>query len=532
LSISRHTDEGSSCFCSNFASVSEQLQSMLEMKWFKTDVEQQASTIGAAVSPVTHKSASGSVAVQCGEHHVHGTSKKAENICSFHLACTFFVMLAVGCCGFLIRGLFQLGCTGEVSDLNSVTAPLTYTGPRLSLVSSSLVDDGTTAPPNPSKEVMEDLELSFNSTVGETAGADSGRRLEAHGLKERAPYIIRSKHPGKWLDAELSWDHTYRHPRASLEFTDPVAWELRRSGSFYRIHSMHPGAWYEAELSWDGTNHHPMASVEFHDPVDWQFMPRGGAKYRIVSKYQHSWKNAELSWDSHSPHPLVSVEHHDPVDWEVIPAYTIKGYWMYDRSLTGAPGHTESVTLSWGTQRSHGWSHSEAFAHTVTQSATLGFEVGGDELGGSFGSSHTVDHSVTREVTRTFSNEFTFAHGQETTQSYEAGEHSTNLWKFVVSTTNNHHKFRGETVLTHTRAVEATASRGLPPKCVPGYCKFNTGCQLCTLDLGCIGPCQVLPSSCAKDRYTACPYWKLVGYCNRAYVVWMNQNCHHSCECS
>lgn len=459
---------------------------------------------------------------RAGTDHRQSLTRPQRKTYSVWLGCAFFAVLVAGTGGFLLRGTFESDCTEPVdSDYIGSVADMTDLP---TIVSSSLVDNGTVVPPDPSEEEMEEWNRSHNR-VTETEENQTGRQLQASGLKEHVPYIIRSKYAGPWYDAELSWDTvSSSHARASLEFNDPVAWELRRSGNYYRVHSLYPGSLYRAELSWDGGGGHPMASVEFHDPVDWQFVPKGGNTYRIVSKYKPSWYDAELSWDSgrRRGHPMVSVEYHDPVNWEVTPAFRVKGYWKYQRHLSGCEGCSRSVTVTWGTEQTYGWSRSSTFSSTVSMAATLGIE----------GLSQTFGVEASRSVTHTVEASFTRSYGQSITSTYVASKGATALWQFWVETTNNHRLHQGQVTVTHTDAVELTGALDQPPKCLPGYCKYNTGCQLCTHSRGCIGTCQSLPARCRPDKRTACPVWKRHGYCSRMYVAWMNQNCHHSCQCT
>jgi len=463
---------------------------------------------------------------QAGTDHRQCFISAQKKRYSVWLGCASLAVLAAGTCGFLLRGSFESDCTVPVdSDDIGLVADV---ADLPTIVSSSLVDNGTVAPPDLSAEEMEQWKISNNHSI-EIEGNPTGRQLESDGFKDGVPYIIRSKYPGGWSDAELSWDSSRRHPRASLEFYDPVAWELRRSGSYYRVHSLHPGSWFRAELSWDTESPHPMASVEFWDPVDWEFVPKGGNSYRIKSKYPHSWYNAELSWDSGGSHPMVSVEYHDPVDWEVIPAFTVKAYWKYERALSGCEGCEESVTVEWGTEQTHGWSRSSTYSKTVSSSASLGIEVEG------VGFSHTLSQEESRSITHSVEESFTRSYGVSTTKTYKASERAMALWQFYVETTSNHYAHRGQTTVTHTNAVEATGSRDQAPKCLPGYCKYKTACQICTDSKGCIGACQSspLPARCQPDEYPSyCPVWKSRGYCSRTYVTWMNTYCQHSCQCA
>merc|ERR1712110_834432 len=100
------------------------------------------------------------------------------------------------------------------------------------------------------------------------------------------------------------------------------------------------------------------------------------------------------------------------------------------------------------------------------------------------------------------------------TDTYEAGPRSTNIWQFVVVTENNHYAHSGEKVYTRTQHVELTGHADEKPRCFPGYCKYDTACQVCLKPEACIGSCAVPPpKSCTADRYpSSCAYWKSWGF--------------------
>jgi len=437
----------------------------------------------------------------------------------------FLSMVVVGCAVVLLRTGQDVFEEPEDNDFSEALLPF----------SRSLLDNGTGPPPDPSEEAVADWQLRGNSSATDSPdNLPSDRRLATPGLKEEVPYIIKSKYPGKWKDAELSWD-TYGgsrrrvgHPRASIQFDDPVAWELRSSGSYWRIHSLFPGNWYFAELSWDGTSGHPMASVEYHDPVDWEFRHSHDNQYKIVSKYPRSWHNAELSWDTHYPHPMVSVEHHDPVLWEVSPAYSMRGKWQSVASLITAPGAAYEYQVTRGISRHQEWSRSETVTTSMSSSLQAGFEKFG------FGISSTVESSVAREISSSFTDAFTTNYEVVKTVSFPVGDKATTMWRFVFEATNNHHKYKGEKVTIETRAMEVTGSYHEPPKCLPGFCQFDTGCQVCTHARGCMlsTECGVRSEPCKADVYPSwCPMWRHYGYCDQKYVAWMLRNCEYSCVC-
>lgn len=399
------------------------------------------------------------------------------------------------------------------------------------ILSSSMWIGDAKAPPQPSEDDLANLD------GPKPENTSSGRKLGSGSIKTGVPMIIRNKYPSR-LNAELSWD-TSRcgswHPMASVEYSDPVSWRFEKRGNYYAIYSMYPGSWENAELSWDTKSPHPMISVEFYDPVNWELKHQGGKNYRIKSKYPGSWHNAELSWDGSwcgSSHPMASLEFHDPVDWEITEAFSHRGFWKYIRSMPSSSSYSESTTVSYGTELTHGWSRTSTWSKTTTASVESGLEIEG--VGGM---SASLEQSVTQEVATTVTRELRTSYGKERTINYNPDAHSTSLWQFVVETTNHHYKYKGQTVSTYTQSVELTGGRGKPPRCVPGYCKFDTGCQECQPG-GRIGPPVAPPPGCSptvKDTYkpsSSCDYWKRMGYCKARYVQWMNQNCKRTCQCT
>lgn len=391
--------------------------------------------------------------------------------------------------------------------------------------------DVNAQPPSPDEKNLADWTTrAANASVDE----DKGRQLSNGAVKTGVPMIIKSKYPGYWYDAELSWDTKSPHPMASVEFGDPVAWQFHPRQGYYSIHSMYPGRWENAELSWDTKSPHPMISVEFHDPVNWELVSKGDNKYRIKSKYPGHWKNAELSWDTKQPHPMASLEFNDPVDWEVTEAFTQRGFWQHTGTISSSGSSSRSIEVCHGTEQSFGWSKTETWSKSVSDSMTAGFEIGGDWLGGSVSGSRTVETSYSHELAITVSRDFGISYGKCMTDTYAAGPRSTNIWQFVVVTENNHYAHRGEKVYTTTQHVELTGRADEKPRCLPGYCEYDTACQVCLKPEACMESCVgVPPKSCTADRYHQawCAYWKSFGFCGHSYVAWMNDNCQHTCQC-
>lgn len=387
------------------------------------------------------------------------------------------------------------------------------------LSSSVWIGDVNAPPPQPSEDDLVNLE------GPKPENTSTGRKLGSGSIKTGVPMIIRNKYPSR-LNAELSWDTSRcgsSHPMASVEYNDPVSWRFEQRHGYYAIHSMYPGSWENAELSWDTKSPHPMISVEFYDPVNWELKHQGGKNYRIKSKYPGSWYDAELSWDTSwcsSPHPMASLEFHDPVDWEITEAFSHRGFWKYIRSMPSSSSYSESETVTYGTELKHAWSRTSTWSTTTTASVEAGLEIEG--VGG-MGSS--LESSVTQEIATTVTRELSISYGKSKTVNYRPDAHSTSIWQFVVETTNNHYKYRGEKVTTYTQSVELTGGRGKPPRCAPGYCKFNTGCQ----------ECQIHCSPTVKDTYwrsSDCLYWKSMGFCKVRHVQWMNQYCQRTCQCT
>merc|ERR1712014_125355 len=79
--------------------------------------------------------------------------------------------------------------------------------------------------------------------------------------------------------------------------------------------------------------------------------------------------------------------------------------------------------------------------------------------------------------------------------------------------------------------IEVTAGTHSPPRCLPGYCVPDTGCQKCEKD-GWIGGA---PRSCNvvnKKRYERhCDFWARRGHCKDRFRRFMNYWCPKSCQC-
>jgi len=311
-------------------------------------------------------------------------------------------------------------------------------------------------------------------TADETADVGVLAQVNATsvGLKTGMPYIIRNKYGGPWFNAELSWDVTAPHPMASVEFDDPVDWELKSSSNgFYRIVSTYSGKWKGAELSWDGASPHPMASVEFGDPVDWEPKKQANGFYRILNKYRGHWQNAELSWDGASGHPRVSVEHHDPVDWEILPAFTVSWKWMPMHAIVGES--TNVIGYETGESRTTSWSRTEGFEMSVSATASYSPPATGG-LGGEM--TATASKSFSSTVSQVMT-----AH-RKTTHSYKVtrGPLQGYFWQAQAFIKSNHFKHRHDKpIVVKTNDLAVTPGKGFLPKCAPGYCGIDNGCQQC-----------------------------------------------------
>jgi hypothetical protein len=301
------------------------------------------------------------------------------------------------------------------------------------------------------------------------------RRLEkrAFDLQEGVQYIIRSKYPGQWKNAELSWDPgpSSSHMMASVEFQDPVSWTLEKVDGNWRIF-VTDQTYPRKSLSWDGRNgNHPRASVECCDLVAWAFDHQGGNEYIIKSLYPGQWANAELSWDGVGDHPMASVEFHDRVLWEVLPKFEVGGHWISRGQIKGKT----TFTLETGTESTNQWSSSNTYSSEV--SATIGYQSAiGLSASASFshtwGSSQAESSALSAHRISTESREYT-----------EDAEQGDQLWQWVLSVKSNHigHKYDAP-VLTHVAQYARTGHLEEKPLCQPGMCKKMTRCQECRLD--------------------------------------------------
>ena len=127
-----------------------------------------------------------------------------------------------------------------------------------------------------------------------------------------------------WCGAELSIDGAAPRPYATVEWTDPVDWELIPQGEdLYYIRTTWgcpAGKWCHAYLSWDPTGTHPRASLEHGATTLWRITTREDG-WLIESRKDcpdGRWCGAELSWDGRSgTHPQASVEFNDPINWKI-----------------------------------------------------------------------------------------------------------------------------------------------------------------------------------------------------------------------
>lgn len=317
-----------------------------------------------------------------------------------------------------------------------------------------------------------------------------GSRLEVteeepHNLRIGVPYIIKSMYPGWWQGAELSWSSTSKYPSVKLKFDDPVAWQLYKYQGYYMVQSLHPGNWHETPLTWHGVLADTFGDANArcrlgHDTTPWEIKrnQQNHSRYTIVNRFGGpGWANfgKELSWDcSWCWRPLVTIENNDPVEWEITPAYTITGKWVWSQSIAGVHGSGKIITHSWGTVRSTSWSKSETFSHTVAASVQVGFEIEG------ISASTTVTQSVTEELSHSVAAEVQQSYGMQETDEILKGPNNTNIFVFHLYTKSNHHAHqRDRRVRTVTKWMATTPSKGMFPKCWPGYCITGTGCQTC-----------------------------------------------------
>merc|ERR1712039_519873 len=101
---------------------------------------------------------------------------------------------------------------------------------------------------------------------------------------------------------------------------------------------------------------------------------------------------------------------------------------------------------------------------------------------------------------------------------------------FKVEVTNHQNGGNAKAV-SASPDIEVTAGTHSPPRCLPGYCVPDTGCQQCEKD-GWIGGA---PRSCKvvnKKRYERhCDFWARRGHCKDRFRRFMNYWCPKSCQC-
>lgn len=323
---------------------------------------------------------------------------------------------------------------------------------------------------------------SLGSSSSGKAGsvADGGAARCSSTLTDKLPYIIRSKYPGTWLDAELSVDlRSSSKGMASVEKYDPVAWELNPingSNGHCSIRALTSNLLYDRRfLNWDGRSSNrrrqtwPRAAVE-HYSVGWDVVERASGFYHIFNKYPDKWKGAELNWDGSSSHPMASVEFNPSVPWEFIPAQTISFDWVPVASING----NLTISVEVGHRVTQSWSRTETFSLSVSSTlkygppAAIGGWGGELSVNATMSTSSTVKKAVEQWQTTTIS------------RSIEEGELSGHLWQAHVTIHSNHYAHRGSSpTQVKIEDFAVTPGSGIPPRCAPGFCKRGTGCQQC-----------------------------------------------------
>merc|ERR1711972_296510 len=265
----------------------------------------------------------------------------------------------------------------------------------------------------------------------------------------------------------------------------------------------------------------------------WEFRKESKGLYQLINQHAH-YRGAQLY--RHYNHVLV---YHTPSNlkqysmWQVRPGYSVQGYWEKEQSLPSSTDGSPEVLYenAWGREVRTTWSEKKEFAATVTSTATASMEVSGTykAVPGTASASYSLTNTQRRALTQSISNAVSSTYSNKKKISLRLGKFRT-IWRFKVAVTN-HQNGKDAKAVSVTPDIEVTAGSHAPPKCLPGYCVPNTGCQQCEKD-GWIGKA---PSSCSlvnKRKYERyCDFWQRRGHCKDRYRRFVNYWCPKSCQC-
>jgi len=219
--------------------------------------------------------------------------------------------------------------------------------------------------------------------------------------------------------------------------------------------------------------------------------------------------------------------------WQVRPGYSVRGYWEKEQTLPSSTDGSAEVTYenSWGRQQTTTWSEKKEFSEAVTSTVTASMEVSGmyKAVSGTASASYSLTNSQRQTLTQSVSNSVQTSYSSKRKVTIRLDKFRT-IWRFKVEVTN-HQNGDDEKAVSVTPDFEVTAGSHAPPRCLPGYCVPNTGCQQCEKD-GWIGEAV---SSCSHvNKYgngMLCDIWAARGHCRDRYRWWMSDNCAKSCQC-
>jgi len=418
------------------------------------------------------------------------------------------------------------------------------------------------------------LQTKSRRDIGNKVG--SGTETEVQ-ILENVPYIIRqwSKSYNKaWYGASMSytWEGvpTNGHPMAALWQDTEYLWYFRKNGKHWSIKA-YSGSRKGWGLSWDSpqkdgdlwyckpeeeSSCYPLVSLEEGKETPWEIELVSEAdepkRYAIKNaywgdKYYNQFHDFALSWDGVGyDNPRVSAQNRsqEKCDWEIIPALQVKGFWAYKGDLPPSSAVSKTITWTEGVEKTTELSKSSSFSETleVTMSAGVELEIF------SFGAEETL--GMTKEETRAVTEAVALSHSKEISVSHVAGDLEAVYWTFVAEIRRNHLKFKKNGVWTSsaddefglttvgTDSVAYTPDKDTDPKCFPGTCKVDSGCQRCTNREGCISEQFCDLRQCASDKHSSCAKFKLQNMCDSTDAalaterIWMRENCDTTCHCS
>lgn len=425
--------------------------------------------------------------------------------------------------------------------------------------------------------IQADLDSDQQSLLQTKSRRDAKINVESKGPQplENVPYIIRqysTSEDRKWYGASMSYtttpdgDYGHDHPMAAIFQDTEYLWYFRKAKRGWTIKA-YSGSKKDYGLSWDvpqkdgkdwSSCHYtkdwycyPMVSLEEGDECPWELEWKNDNMYIIKNAWSGpgTWYDQfggfALSWDGNNGNnPRVSLQNraYESLDWEIVPALSFKGYWQMLEPLTASSGASVTKIIAQGVAQSTELSKSNTFSETVGVSMSMGVEFPFYSVSGE------ITSEVTVEETKSVTNAVESSTSSEVQRTYQVSELANTMWEFVAEIKRNHYKYKSNGVWTSsskddygktivkTPLVELTPSRFTDPKCLPGACQVDTGCQRCHSRDGCISAkqCDIGPIPCKDDTSQRCPEYKSKGLCDKIDPVTirlMHEQCDTTCNC-